>query len=237
MFPDFTHPIGLDSIIFSASELGAQTTLTTADHEGFSVTARLAASTSSPPIIELPVVQGMGMISAIYTSGSVALYSSLSFGDPVSGPVQVGSSFRFTVTLYDGKTWAIYMTPAPGAAIPTLTRDPSGTLLRGPTGWSGLVQVTKLISGETDLYDGQAGAYVTSGTVSGTLDGSYSIAWQKQGDATKTLVMFALPHHVESFAPDTKAQASSIILASLTKGTGTAIVADTWNLIEQLPAT
>jgi endo-1,3(4)-beta-glucanase len=228
----------LDSIIITAAELLGQTVLSTTDHEGFSVTASLAASPLSQPIISFPVVQGMGMVTAVYSSGSVALYSSLSFGS-ISSPSQVGSTTRYTVTLLDGKTWAIYLTPsASGGAAPTLDRDPTGTLLRGPNGWSGIVQVAKLLSiGETALYDQQAGAYAVGGNITGTTTGSYSIAWQKEGDASKTLVQFALPHHMDSFAADTKAQASSVVLTALTKGTVTAIVADTWNLVEQLPTT
>jgi len=234
---DFIHPLGLDSIILSAAELLGQTVLSTIDHGGFSVTARLAASPLSQPIITFPIVQGMGMVTAIYSSSSVAIYSSLGFVN-LSSRTQVGSSYRYTVILNDGKSWAIYLTPSSGGAAPTLTMDPTGALLRGPSGFSGLVQVAKLVNtGDVALYDKQVGAYVYAGSVSGTTSGTYSITWQKMGDTSKTLVMFALPHHMDSFAADTRAQASSVVIASLTKGTGTAILADAWNLVEQLPTT
>jgi len=48
-------------------------------------------------------------------------------------------------------------------------------------------------------------------------------------------LMFALPHHVESFSADTKAGITDLQLVTTTKGTATGVIADYWTMIEQLP--
>ena len=41
-----------------------------------------------------------------------------------------------------------------------------------------------------------------------------------------TLIMFALPHHVESFDANTKSAITTVQLNTTTKGVATAVVAD-----------
>jgi endoglucanase Acf2 len=51
------------------------------------------------------------------------------------------------------------------------------------------------------------------------------------------LLMFALPHHAESFSPQTASAATSVQLQTTTKGLATAVVADSWTMVESLPTT
>jgi endo-1,3(4)-beta-glucanase len=44
--------------------------------------------------------------------------------------------------------------------------------------------------------------------------------------------MFALPHHLQSFSSATKRSVTSIQLQTTTKGLATAVVADSWILVE-----
>jgi endo-1,3(4)-beta-glucanase len=49
--------------------------------------------------------------------------------------------------------------------------------------------------------------------------------------------MFALPHHTESFSPQTASADTSLQLQTTTKGLATAVVADSWTMVENLPIT
>jgi endo-1,3(4)-beta-glucanase len=144
--------------------------------------------------------------------------------------------FKYDVTLEDGKSWLLY-------ALPTTGADPalklvSNTLLQGPTGWSGTIQVAKNPAGAAGeaVFDASSGVYATGATVSGSATGStgtYSISWTKAGLSNgQPLVMFALPHLVSSFDSTTAAAQTNITLQTTTKGVAVAVVADQITMVE-----
>ena len=90
-------------------------------------------------------------------------------------------------------------------------------------------------------YDRSAGVYATSAAISGQVlgqVGTYTISWGKSGlfppppAPAPRLLMFALPHHVASFRDTTAAAKLSIKLQTTTKGIATAVLADTWTMVE-----
>ncbi|KAJ8612462.1 hypothetical protein MRB53_037391 [Persea americana] len=111
----------------------------------------------------------------------------------------------------------------------------------GDRAFSGSVQVAKNPNGTVTLpiFDECAGAYALRGAVSASVSNasaSYSLSWTKGGNLSRTLLMFALPHHVQSFSPLTSsALITNLQLETTTKGLATAVVADSWELDEQLP--
>jgi endo-1,3(4)-beta-glucanase len=150
-----------------------------------------------------------------------------------------GYTEKYKATLEDGAIWLIYRTHANGTA-------PTGPLalttnfnIQGQPGYHGYIQVAKLSdpSFET-VYDSSAGAYAVSGTITaittGT-EGRYSFSWTKEG-LPKPVLMFALPHHVESFANETAACITPIRMRAITKGMMSGVLSDYWVLLEQLPA-
>jgi endo-1,3(4)-beta-glucanase len=143
--------------------------------------------------------------------------------------------FKYQVTLEDNKTWLLYVTPDNGAD-PNLQRI-SNVLIRGPAGFTGTIQVAKNSSGAPgeQMYDAAAGAYPTDARITGSVTGTsgrYTFQWTKSGLGSSTLVMFALSHHVASFDPSTASRKTAVQLATTTKGKATAIVGDSWTLIE-----
>jgi len=218
----------------SAAEFGANTNLYTDNQGAFSVDLKLSNSDPANPLITVPLVQGSGFTTAIYSGASVVIESGLFFTQ-LSPAAGVGSATtRWDVLLTDGHIWAIYITPTSYSGPVNLTLVDSK--LQGPTNFNGLIQIAKIdVQGQDTIYDGSAGVYPVSASVSATADGSYSINWSKAGDTSKTLLMFALPHHVASFSPSTAKAAVNLTLDALAKSTVTAVVADTWDLVEQLP--
>ena len=143
--------------------------------------------------------------------------------------------FKYRVTLEDSKDWLIY-------AVSSNGQDPqlqlvSNTQLQGLRGWSGVIQVAKNPSGaygET-LYDGSAGVYPTAAAVAGSVSGSigtYHISWTKAGLTSLPLLVYALPHHLQSFDGVSSACKTTMQLQTTTKGIATAVVGNAWNLVE-----
>jgi endo-1,3(4)-beta-glucanase len=112
----------------------------------------------------------------------------------------------------------------------------SNSLAQSTSNWYGIIQIAKNPGGEAEkLYDTSCGTYATSVNVSGSVSGAigtYSMTFIKSGLSQATLLMFALPHHVQSFSSKTKSCLSSVKLQTTTKGTAMAVVADSWILVE-----
>ncbi|KAL8999070.1 MAG: hypothetical protein Q9188_005969, partial [Gyalolechia gomerana] len=234
----YINPIAIQSVILSAVELGKSTVLTTDSLQAFSVNANLLPQVGSSSKITFPLVQGMGFVTGVYTDLQPAIQSSVFFRSISTAAASGNGIFKYQITLEDGKSWLLFATPSNG-------QDPqlsliSNTLLRGVPNWSGFIQVAKNpagFSGES-IYDNAAGVYptglaLTASTFSQT--GTYKFQWTKAGLAkgdVPQLLMFALPHHVESFSGPTPFAKTSLHIRTTTKGVATAVIADSWTLVE-----
>lgn len=231
----YINPLGIQSIVLSAAELGATTVLTTNSHQAFSVNANLLAHAGGTPLISFPLVQGMGFVTAVYNSASVVLYSSVFFKEVVYvGDLAENLSFKYRIKLSDDTNWLIYVTPnvAESSGIPAFKIIDS-TEIKGPSGFQGTIQVAKNPAGSTGetIYDSAAGAYPISAIVSATTDsntGSYGISWQRAGNTRQMLLMFALPHHVQSFTPEVAARITPIQLMTTSKGMAIGVLSNTF---------
>ena len=233
----YVNPIGIQSMILSATELSNSTTLTAEDPLPFSANAVLRPRSGSHQSISFPVVQGMGYVTGVYTDLQPVIQTGVLFQKVVSAGSPKPGIFKYRAHLEDGSIWLVYASPNDG-------RDPgfrleSHTDLRGPKGWSGTIQVAKnpAGSGGEKLFDNSAGVFAVEGVVSGAVDqktGVYSLGWAKAGKHVHStpLMMFALPHHVSSFDRSTQGRMTDIHLRATTKGNTTAVIGEQWTMIE-----
>ncbi|KAF2000570.1 glycoside hydrolase family 81 protein [Amniculicola lignicola CBS 123094] len=232
----FIGPINMQHIVFSATELGGSTSLSTESHTVFSVIAHLAAAPGGAPLISLPCIQGMGFVTAMYQGATPQLNSGTFFRTLKYVGDLDGITYKYRIILEDNSEWLLYATPVASSGTVPFELMNSG-LIEGPEGFVGIIQVAKVpaeSSGER-VYDQSAGAFAVNATISGNVNGntgSYTISWGKEGITSQPLVMFALPHHVESFDETTAAALTNVELVTTTKGYARAIVADKMTLIE-----
>ena len=236
----FINPVGIQSIILSAAELGSSTVLTTDNLEFMSVNAMLQPQAGSGSSITFPAVHGMAFITGLYSNLQPAIQSSVFFRNVVAASSPRPGIFKYSLSLEDGNLWLLYATPSSG--IDPNLQLVSSTLLQGMPNFSGSIQVGKNPTNVTEsYYDAAAGAYATGAMISGYANGStasYNIAWHKGGQCANetSMLMFALPHHMESFDGHTAVLATELQLQTPTKGLATAIFADSWTLTEdELP--
>ncbi|KAF1983908.1 glycoside hydrolase family 81 protein [Aulographum hederae CBS 113979] len=234
----YINPLGIQSMVLSAVELTSTTTLTTSEVEAFSINVHLSADAISDPLVTFPLVQGMGFITGVYHGATPIIQSGVLFDTlEYTGSLFGGSTFKYHAGLKDGSTWCLYVTPDGSEGAPPFTFTSGGTI-SGPAGFFGTVQITKLPSSDTDqdVYDASAGVYAQNASISATVDGStasYTLAWGKGGQDSRTLLMFALPHHIESFDPNVMtALITDIQLKTTTKGMATLIYSDFFTMIE-----
>ncbi|KAF9247484.1 CAZyme family GH81 [Penicillium roqueforti] len=234
----YINPIGLQSLIFSATELNQSSIMNVNQPKAFSAHAVIKPSEGSAKQIVFPVVQGMGYATAVYSDLQPVIESGVFFRKVVSAGSPRSGIFKYQVYLEDDMTWLLYATPADG-------KDPefklvSNSRLRGPQGFSGTIQVAKNPAGKSGekFYDNSSGVYPVAGKISGSVTddvGTYTLSWKKAGkDVTGTpLIMFALPHHVQSFDGATKSRITDINLRTTTKGNSTAVIGESWTMVEQ----
>ena len=232
----FINPVGIHSIILSALELGQSTKLSLNALQAFSVNAVLSPDANSLSSITLPLVQGMGFVTARYKNLRPVIQSTVTFSTLVKASGPRPGIFKYRIPLNDGKTWLIYLVPDDGQD-PEL-RLVSNSQIQGARSWSGNIQVSKVPVGTNDdsIYDGSAGVYPVSCVVSATTSassGTYSLKWTKAGfQRGQPLLIFALPHHVQSFDTTTASRKTTLSLQTTTKGVATAISSDSWTLNE-----
>lgn len=233
----YINPIGIQHIILSASELDESSVLSTEEPKAFSAQAVLKRSGGSAQSITFPVVQGMGFVTGVYSDLQPLVESGVFFRKVVNSGSPKPGIFKYQLFLEDDTVWLLYAAPDDG-------KDPqfelvSTSSLRGPAGFTGTVQVAKNPADKAGekFYDNSAGVYPVAGAVSGAVTGTvgtYGLSWTKAGkNATDTpLIMFALPHHVESFDASTSGRATNIHLRTTTKGNATAVIGDNWVMTE-----
>ena len=182
----------------------------------------------------------MGFVTAIYNGATPHIDSSVFFQTltPLTSPA--ADVTKYKLLLEDGNTWLLYATATNGSGLALTSTSKSRLEAAGP--FTGTIQVAKNPSDDPDQeasYDKCAGAYATTASLSGSVDGesgSYTLKWTKGGNDAG-LMMMALPHHVESFDDTTNAGKTGIQLQTTVKGVATGVIGDSWTLVESsLPA-
>lgn len=237
----YINPLGIQSLIVSAKELKQQTVLKSSDLQFMTGRAHLRPYEGSSTEIVFPMAQGSGFVTALYSNLKPWIQSSVFFRSVAAASSPKAGVYKYRLTLEDGKIWLLY-------AISDAAIDPnfqliSSSLMQGVDNWSGMIQIAKLPDQKFEaLYDNSTGTYPVAGRVSGFAKnrvGTYSLAWDKGGRYAKSapLLMFALPHHIQSFVAASRKAVTGLQLDTLTKGKATAVSADYWSLQEVLPET
>lgn len=214
--------------------------LTTDSLTAFSANVNLLANNGASPAITLPLVQGMGFVTAIYNGVTPFIDSSIFFRTISPLPSPKTGVTKYKLSLEDGKTWLLYATAANGTGLALTSTSSSRLSAAGP--FTGTIQVAKNpgdVATQEASYDSAAGSYPTSASISGSVDGvsgSYTLSWTKAGNGSP-LIMNALPHHIQSMDATTSAGKTDIQLQSTTHGTMTGVIGDSWTMVEpDIPA-
>ncbi|EEP81696.1 hypothetical protein UREG_06561 [Uncinocarpus reesii 1704] len=217
----YINPVGIQSIILSATEFGNSTSLSVSDAQAFSTDVILRPQQNANASITFPLVQGMGFVTGVYDNLRPLIQSQVAFRQVNLAASPKNGVFKYTTTLENSTNWLVYVTPTNGV-------DPklelvSNSTLRGQPGFKGAIQVARNPGNAESIYDRAAGAYPTKVNIAGSVSGqsgTYRFAWTKAGKFANStqLLMFALPHHVASFDSASKQP--------------TACVGDSWTMVE-----
>lgn len=239
----YVNPLRKQSLILSARELDQQTFLTTDTHLPFSVNINLSVpSTPQEPKMTFPVVQGMSFVTAGYRNAMPTIQTGGKGFVDFIGPAMIGRSAKYRVKDLDGRDWVIYVNPVPGIdyAADRFFKLDANTII-GPPSFKGTIQVARNpIGAEGEaIYDKASGAFVSEAKLTAVVNdnrATYALNYVKIG--TSPLLMFGLPHHIQSLDAELRPWITSLQLRTTTKGVATAVWAEKLSFTEpSLPVT
>jgi endo-1,3(4)-beta-glucanase len=231
----FINPVGIHSICISAKELGSSTALTSDSLTDLSARINLHPNAQSPAAIQFPLVQGSAFVSAIFDGACPLIQTGVFYKTVTRSTKEVKSCVsKYKLFLEDGSTWLLYAYNTKGDPLDLQVVNNGLAQAKGP--FYGVIQVAKDPGNGEDTYDQACGAYATGVDLSGCADGdsgSYTLTFKKAGMPETALAMFALPHHQSSFDDATRAKMTNLQMQTTTKGMATAVLADSWTMVEK----
>jgi endo-1,3(4)-beta-glucanase len=170
----------------------------------------------------------MSFVTAEYRNASPLIQTSgKGFQGEMSSPVLLGRSTKYRFKDCDGRDWLMYVNPASNIDYDAtkMTKRDANTIVFPPN-FKGTIQVAKSPPGtDTEaLYDKTYGTFVTAAKLYATVNdtrGSYGFIYTKIGSGP--LLMFLLPHHVQSLDAEFKPGVTKLQLQTTTKGAATAV--------------
>ena len=232
----YLSPIGIQSMVISAKELGKETTLSLDSITAFSARVHLSKSGTAPPAVSFPLVQGMPYITAKFDGANPIIQSGVYFKAVSRVTMKPKENVvKYNFQLEDGTTWRLYAWRTKGDELDLKVIN--NGLAESSKPFYGVVQVCKDpgTKGSEEVLDDGAGIYPTTLSISGTVSeaqGTYSFHFEKEGHQHGHLYMFSLPHHVSSFNAETKNRVRDVQLPSTTKGVATLVQGTEWTMIE-----
>jgi endo-1,3(4)-beta-glucanase len=232
----YLNPIGIQSMIMSATELGKNTVLTTDNISELFVKASLRKDKNSKPAIIFPITQGMVFTTGYYGGSTPMIQTGVFFRSMTKSSKDPKTNVRkYTFVLEDGTTWRLYAYKTSGDNL-DLQLTNNG-LAQSKKSFTGYIQIAKDPGPKKaeDVMDNGCGVFANGlsveGSVSGT-SGSYTLKFNRAGHPSGNLFMFALPHHVSSFDAATRANIKNYQLQTTTKGLVSAVVGNSWTMLE-----
>lgn len=237
---EYSGPRKRQSLILTAMELRDKTVLTTHNHGPFSVEIHLTRdeSKTAKADIEFPVVQGMSFVSSIYNDVQPVIQCPGAGFKFIGNPVPIDhASIKHNIVDADNRTWLLYVksTKERGKGEPPVFTRPDRNSLVGPARFRGVIQIAKNPLGDEGeaIYNSAAGTYVKTATLSARANderANYTFTYEKEG--TKPLLIFALPHHVQSLDPKLESRLTKLQLRTTTKGVARAIFTEKLTCVE-----
>ncbi|KAF5664879.1 glucan 1,3-beta-glucosidase [Fusarium heterosporum] len=232
----YINPVGIQSMIISAKELGKNTVLTMDSIGPHFAKAYLRKDSKSAATITFPLYQGSLFTSSYFSGGTPWIQTGVYFRTMTLVTKDPKSDVRkYNFVLEDGTTWRLYAYKTKGD--PLELKITNNGLAASTKPFYGHIQIAKdpKVGQSEAVLDNGCGIYATGMTISGNnvgKTGTYTFTWSRAGHSSGKLWIFALPHHVSSFDATTKKEMRTYSMQTTTKGTATAVGGNSWTMVE-----
>lgn len=188
------------------------------DHNKLSVTGKLQTKDSGQNHIRLPLVQGMGFITAEYKGIQPVIASQVGF-QLFQKKLDKNGVVKYKALLFNQIVWSVYVTG--DTSVNLELKDPNH-IVGNKQGNGTVIQIAR---GESKHYDSTSGAYPTACHISGLVNLNdkkrcqYKLSYDIQGKSENgTTLLWCLPHQYEVLAASISSRKTDLELDSPTKG-------------------
>lgn len=215
----FYGAVGVQSLVLGSTDFNSAVAIGLSNIRSMSADATIYSQ--SQGYLLAPLVQGMGFVTGVYFNLIPQLKSQVGIAS-VNGATSPRTGIKkYTIKLNNGITWSLYVTIPSGQSLSLALHD-SNTIVGNQVVNGAVFQ---LVASGDSTFDKAAGMYPTRGTLSGSVSGTtgtYAINYSTAGASSGgTTAMFALPHHVQTFASSMSSAKTSVKLDTITKGSAT----------------
>ncbi|PRT52633.1 Endo-1,3(4)-beta-glucanase 1 [Wickerhamiella sorbophila] len=235
----YYNPVGIMSLCLSANQFNhTSPAFSTSQWGPLSVVAKLSLGDGQ---VQFPILNGMGFVTGVYSKLKPVVSSQIGIRSVDNAAVIRAGLTRQKVVLENGVTWLVYTTSPSGASVSFGKRDPNH--LDASSDEDGLVVQVTTIGDDSwvSTIDSAAGAYGTGVKLTGEVNSDqtkatyrfeYAMAGSSTGGGT---LIYALPHHYESFTSTMNNKVTKYKLSSTVLGDMTMCVATSLEMFEDLP--
>lgn len=188
------------------------------NHNKLSVTSKLVLDKDPDKNVTVPLVHGMGYVTAIYNNIQPVIASQVGFQDFKQLGL-IGNVSKYKVTLFNQVVWSLYV--AGDASLKLNLQDPNH-IVANKVSSNAMIQICR---GESKHYDSSCGIYADSCHLQGSCtsgDGKkcqYKFVYGMKGNSKSgNGIVWCLPHHQEVLTNDIKKRDTKLELDSTTKG-------------------
>lgn len=222
----FFNPAGIKSLVLSAVEFDRSLQIAIDQCEKFSCNLNLFQNNG---FIQVPLVQGMGFVTGVYSNLTPKIQSAVGIQNLEKAFDRNGIT-KYIITLFNQIKWSLYVS----------SHGSCDFRLQDPNCIIGNVKdcIIQVCSGVHPGYDAACGGYPVSCKLEATVQddiANYSFNYKVKGTNGNTLI-YALPHHVESFVPAMRSKVcQGLNLDSTIAGPMQLYVTDNLQMSEKLP--
>lgn len=243
-------PNGIESIILGATQFDdGNYKFSTSNPTDFAVDASITEKGENHGKMTLPLVQGMGMVTAIYTDLTPRIFSAVGFKSILRAESPQPDLIKYELTLLNSQKWMLYIRITSSSAVAPVEVQVEvcfenlNTVTARMTnqGIGFVIQVVPFVAGSESALDKAAGMYVTDAHLTGTVSnngysGTYEIQYITAGSSNNgNPLVFAAPHHVAALTDQMRDKRTNFQLDSVSLGTLTGYASTRLEMEEILP--
>ncbi|EDO15154.1 hypothetical protein Kpol_397p14 [Vanderwaltozyma polyspora DSM 70294] len=234
--PEFYFsPVGIKSLVFGATEFSTAADMTLVLKNPKHMSVQLQIQKSSTSYFVAPLVQGMGFVTAVYSNMTPVVTSGVGFVSLTKLTSVKPFQQKYSVLLQNQVIWTLYLTVESGQTVNLTLTDPN-TIKANAKLSKAIIQIVRSTENSIDTA---AGCYSTdcelSGYTTGTI-GKYIFKYSTNGSSLSGASLhYALPHHVQTFAPTMGPFRINSKLDSTTKGVMTGYIINKFEMTVTIP--
>lgn len=217
-------PVGIQSLLLSATEFDNGSSMAVDETRDLSCNLSFTGHGSNGKL-EVPLVQGMGFVTGIYHGLRPKICSQVGIESVLRLNAPSPHMIKYQLNLCNGIKWLMYVTVPQGVEVPTFYLSEQKTFVSNLAGNGYVVQLASAPDGTEADYDRTAGRYVKGASITGDImdngaRGVYRIQYEAEGRSLDMRpLVFAAPHHVNSFTSQMGPKRTAIALDSTNMGT------------------